>query len=92
MGVLDGKVAIITGGTSGIGARTAELFVDAGAGLLPVDEDSAHEAVSARLPLVTASCALDEAGSALDADRCILDRRRRRAPLGAGDSLQTTKA
>ena len=31
MGVLDGKAAVIAGGTSGIGARMAELFVAAGA-------------------------------------------------------------
>ena len=31
MGMVDGKVGIVTGATSGIGARTAELFVEEGA-------------------------------------------------------------
>jgi len=31
MGMVDGKIGIITGATSGIGARTAELFVEEGA-------------------------------------------------------------
>jgi NAD(P)-dependent dehydrogenase (short-subunit alcohol dehydrogenase family) len=34
MGMLAGKVGIITGATSGIGSRTAELFVAEGAAVV----------------------------------------------------------
>jgi NAD(P)-dependent dehydrogenase (short-subunit alcohol dehydrogenase family) len=50
MGRLDGKVAVITGATSGIGLRTAEIFIQEGARLVVAGRRKPEgEALAARL-------------------------------------------
>jgi NAD(P)-dependent dehydrogenase (short-subunit alcohol dehydrogenase family) len=50
MGALDGRVAIVTGGASGIGARTVRLFAEQGARVVIGDmQEEAGRAVAAEL-------------------------------------------
>ena len=50
MGLVEGKVAIVTGATSGIGARTVELFVEEGARVVFTGRrQEAGEAIAAKL-------------------------------------------
>src|ERR1700744_4849433 len=48
MGALEGKIAIITGGTSGIGERITELFVEQGAKVVVGARREAEGAALAR--------------------------------------------
>ena len=84
MGMLDNKVAIVTGATSGIGERTAELFVSEGATVLFTGRRKAEGETVARRLGKSASYVPADATSEADWQRVIslvMDRHGRIDPL-----------
>lgn len=68
-GALDGRLAIVTGAASGIGAATADLLLDLGASVVAIDRDAAgapHVNPSRRFPITYDLAELDGIAALVD--------------------------
>ena len=94
-GRLAGKVAVITGATSGIGRRTAEVFVDEGAAVVVTGrrEDEGKRLVKQlgeRAPFVRADVILPFLGRQTSRHVIAADERRQAANLYASTPCSRT--
>ena len=89
---LKDKVALVTGGTKGIGAATAIAFAEQGAHLAVVGrrEDAEASETRRRIEALGSKCLLivADVGSAPEATRCVEETARKLGPVERAGALR----